>query len=63
MIHDIRLEQSLQVLGDLRQQHRKITDIAFDHGFSDYATFSRLFKAQYAMTPSEYRLKARAPKA
>lgn len=62
MIHDIRLEQSLQVLGDLRQQHRKITDIAFDHGFSDYATFSRLFKAQYGMTPSEYRLKARAPK-
>ncbi|THD02179.1 hypothetical protein B1810_14680 [Panacagrimonas perspica] len=62
MIHDIRLERSLQVLGDLRQQHRKITDIAFDHGFSDYATFSRLFKAQYGMTPSEYRLKARAPK-
>lgn len=63
MIHDIRLEQSLQVLGDLRQQHRKITDIAFDHGFSDYATFSRLFKTQYGMTPSEYRMKARAPKA
>lgn len=60
MIHDIRLEQALQVLRDPRQQHRKITDIAFDHGFGDYATFSRLFKAQYGLTPSEHRLKARA---
>ncbi|MGQ0620096.1 MAG: helix-turn-helix domain-containing protein [Panacagrimonas sp.] len=63
MIHDIRLEQSRQLLGDATQQHRKITDIALDHGFGDYATFSRLFKAQYGLTPSEYRLKARAPRA
>lgn len=61
MIHDIRLEQSLQVLADSSQNARKITDIAFDHGFNDYATFSRLFKAQYGVSPSEYRLKARAP--
>lgn len=62
MIHDIRLEQSMRVLGDAGQQHRKITDIAYDLGFSDYATFSRLFKAQYGVTPSECRLKARAPR-
>lgn len=61
MIHDLRLEQSLQALGDPQQQHRKITDIAFGHGFGDYATFSRLFKGRYGLTPSEYRLKARAP--
>lgn len=61
MIHDIRLEQSRASLGDARQQHRKITDIAFDHGFGDYATFSRLFKMQFGLTPSEYRLKSRAP--
>lgn len=62
MIHDIRLQQSRASLGDATQLHRKITDIAFDHGFSDYATFSRLFKAQFGLTPSEYRLKARAPR-
>jgi len=59
MIHDVRLEQSMRVLGDASQQHRKITDIVFDLGFNDYATFSRLFKTQYGVTPSEYRLKAR----
>ena len=62
MIHDIRLEQSRQALGAASEQHRKITDIAFDHGFGDYATFSRLFKTQYGLTPSEYRLKTRAPR-
>lgn len=59
MIHDIRLEHCREVLGDSARQHRKITDIAFDHGFGDYATFSRLFKAQYGATPSEYRMKTR----
>ena len=63
MIHDVRLEQSMRVLGDPSQHHRKITDISLDLGFSDYTTFSRLFKAQYGLTPSEYRLKARAPRA
>lgn len=62
LIHDVRLEQSLRTLADAAQQHRKITDIAFDLGFSDYATFSRLFKVQYGVTPSEYRFKARAPR-
>ena len=55
MIHDIRLQRTMQVLGDASQLHRKIIDIAFDHGFNDYATFSRLFKAQYGTTPSKYR--------
>ena len=62
MIHDIRLERSRQALGDAQQRHRKITDIAFDHGFGDYATFSRLFKSHYGTTPSEYRQKAHAPR-
>lgn len=61
MIHDVRLEHSIRILGDVAQRHRKITDIAFDLGFSDYATFSRLFKGLYGMTPSEYRLRSRAP--
>lgn len=61
MIHDVRLERSRQALDDISRPNRKITDIAFDHGFSDYATFSRLFKVQYGLTPSEYRQRARAP--
>jgi AraC family transcriptional activator of tynA and feaB len=61
MIHDLRLQRTMQVLGDANQHHRKITDIAFDHGFNDYATFSRLFKAHYGMTPSEYRHKLQEP--
>lgn len=61
MIHDLRLQGTMQVLGDASQHHRKITDIAFDHGFNDYATFSRLFKSQYGMTPSEYRHKLHEP--
>lgn len=59
LIQDLRLEQSMRALSDHAQQSRKITDIAFDNGFSDYATFSRLFKTQYGMTPSEFRQKAR----
>lgn len=63
MIHDTRVEQSLQVIGDPGQWHCKITDIAFDHELSDYATFSRLFKAQCGIKHGEYRLDARVPKA
>lgn len=61
MIHDLRLQRSMETLSDPSHRNRKITDIAFDHGFGDYATFSRLFKAQYGVTPSEYRMKSREP--
>lgn len=63
MIHDIRLQRTMQVLCDAGQRQRKITDIAFDHGFNDYATFSRLFKAQYGMTPSDCRERHQGPNA
>ena len=59
MIHDLRLERSRQALDDPANRNRKITDIAFDHGFNDYATFSRLFKVQFGVTPSEFRQRAR----
>tara|TARA_R110000787_G_scaffold13918_51_gene43407 strand:+ start:1734 stop:2732 length:999 start_codon:yes stop_codon:yes gene_type:complete len=60
MIHDIRLEQIRQVLEQEEHRHRKITDIALDAGFGDYATFSRLFKKRFGVTPSEYRLRMKA---
>lgn len=57
MIQDLRLERCKQALGDPLNRHRKITDIAYDHGFSDYATFSRVFKAHCGVAPSDYRLR------
>jgi AraC-like DNA-binding protein len=55
MIHDLRLERCQKALADQAQRGRSITEIAFDHGFADCATFSRLFKGQYGMSPSEWR--------
>lgn len=55
MITNLRLDRCRQVLGDGTQIRRKITDIAFDMGFGNYATFSRLFKSKFGATPSEYR--------
>lgn len=60
LIHDLRLERSRIALNDPNNRHRKITDLAYDHGFSDYATFSRLFKGHFGVTPSEFRQRARS---
>lgn len=61
MIHDLRLEFCHKALSDPSQQHRSITDIAFESGFQDSASFSRLFKMQYGTSPSEFRRKAMRP--
>jgi AraC family transcriptional activator of tynA and feaB len=58
MIHDLRLERCQKALCDRSQESRSVTEIAFDNGFQDAATFSRLFKAQYGMAPSDCRRKA-----
>ncbi len=55
MIRDVRLDQAKRSLEDPGQAHQKMTHIAFDAGFVDHATFSRLFKAQFGVTPSEFR--------
>jgi len=55
MIQNVRLQRCRQALDEPANRSRKITAIAFDHGFSDYATFSRLFKQQFGVTPSEFR--------
>ncbi|THD03153.1 hypothetical protein B1810_11285 [Panacagrimonas perspica] len=62
MIHDIRLERAHCCIDDERNDHRKMTDIALDLGFSDYATFSRLFRARFGVTPSEHRMRRRFAK-
>lgn len=55
LIHDIRLDLAMRALQDPGQSHQKMTHIAFDAGFADYATFSRLFKAHFGITPSAFR--------
>lgn len=58
-VRQLRLESCLRLLGDGRHDHRKLSDIAWDHGFNDYATFSRLFKARYGMAPNALRQRHR----
>ncbi|MCK5445054.1 MAG: AraC family transcriptional regulator, partial [Rhodospirillaceae bacterium] len=36
----------------------RIADVAYRFGFSDQAQFSRLFKAQFDVTPSEFQRNA-----
>lgn len=58
-VRQLRLEGCLRLLGDGRHDHRKLSDIAWDHGFNDYATFSRLFKAHYGVAPNALRQRHR----
>lgn len=55
MITDMRLDRCRNLLGDATMIRRKITDLAYDAGFGDYATFSRLFKGRFGATPRDYR--------
>jgi AraC family transcriptional activator of tynA and feaB len=50
-----RLARCKAALGDLRQMHRTVSEIAYGWGFSDMTHFGRKFKAAFGMLPSEYR--------
>jgi AraC-like DNA-binding protein len=50
-----RLEASSQALLADSQRGRTVTAIAFDHGFNSATHFGRVFRAQFGMTPREYR--------
>lgn len=50
-----RLQACRDAFDDPAQRSRSITDIAFEHGFSNMAHFSRVFRAQLGMPPSDYR--------
>ncbi|WP_198321098.1 AraC-like ligand-binding domain-containing protein [Azohydromonas aeria] len=50
-----RLTACERVLRDPAASHRTITQVAFEHGFSDAAHFSRAFQQRYGCSPSEYR--------
>jgi AraC-like DNA-binding protein len=50
-----RLSHCAAELRDVRQAHRSITDICFCWGFNSSSHFSRVFRDQYGIPPSEYR--------
>lgn len=55
-----RLEACSQALLADSQRGRTVTAIAFDHGFNSATHFGRVFRAQFGMTPREYRARAGA---
>ncbi|MFF7066433.1 helix-turn-helix domain-containing protein [Pseudomonas sp. NPDC008258] len=50
-----RLEQSRRLLGDPRQAHMTMTDVAFSCGFCNASHFSKAFRQQFGCSPSDYR--------
>lgn len=50
-----RLDECAHQLANVLWQGRSITDTAFEWGFSSMAHFTRVFKGQFAVTPTEYR--------
>ena len=54
-INQHRIETAKSLLSDPEHQSNKILAIAFEAGFSNKATFNRVFKQSTGLTPSAYR--------
>jgi len=54
-IFERRLERSRAVLDNPTLDFRSLSEIAYSHGFTNLSHFSKRFKEQYGVTPSEYR--------
>lgn len=50
-----RLQHCHKALVDSAQARRKVSDIAYEYGFSDLSHFTRRFKAEFGYLPSECR--------
>ena len=50
---DQRLSTARHLLMAASNRHRKISDIAYESGFSDLSYFNRTFKRRYGATPSD----------
>jgi transcriptional regulator GlxA family with amidase domain len=50
-----RLAACRRLLADRGHAHRSLTDIAIGLGFQNMAHFSRVFRAQMGVAPSDYR--------
>lgn len=50
-----RLQLARSALADPANANKKVSDIAFEAGFNDIATFNRLFRKSFGRTPSSLR--------
>jgi len=50
-----RLERARAMLADPAQRHRRVLEIALDIGFDNASAFSRAFKRQFGVSPSDVR--------
>ncbi|VGO23541.1 response regulator transcription factor [Pontiella sulfatireligans] len=58
MINEVRLKTAARLLAE---SSLNITEIAYEVGVDGSTQFGRLFKAQYGVTPSQYRADSSAP--
>jgi AraC family transcriptional activator of tynA and feaB len=58
-IRQSRLDRCAAQFREREHCHRSITQIAFACGFNDAAHFSRLFRAEFGLTPTQYRAQIR----
>ncbi len=54
-ILETRLQRCRAAIEDPVRPQRTLTEIAYDHGFSDSAYFSRAFRAHFGVCPSDWR--------
>lgn len=54
-LNSYRLKEAQSALADPANDHTGITTIAFECGFNSIPSFNRVFKAEFAMAPSEFR--------
>ncbi|BEP95916.1 AraC family transcriptional regulator [Acidovorax sp. A79] len=54
-VREQRLMRARAMLADPAQRHRRVLQIALDSGFDDVSAFSRAFRRQFGMSPSEAR--------
>lgn len=52
---ELRLQKTLTMLKDPRQNHTKVSDIALTCGFSDISYFNRCFRRRFGASPIQYR--------
>lgn len=55
-LRQTRLERAFLLLNDRQQDHRSISEIAYQVGFNDLSYFNRCFRRQYGITPSDLRI-------
>jgi AraC-like DNA-binding protein len=55
LVLDARLSAAAQALASTAPSRARITDIAFDSGFSDISHFCKVFRARFGVAPTEFR--------